>query len=169
MRDRPAATDEHVFDGVFACAGDVRVTESGRELCDHAPVHLPGIEGGKLGTQDQLGSLRIRKFKTNDVVKPPEQRAIEKANMIGRRDNQAVGMILLDHLEEGADDAADFSNVVIEAALCAYAVEFVEEIDCSCLRNRIKDQTKFGSGRAHEFADQAIKVDDEQREAKLAG
>src|SRR3546814_6067250 len=53
------------------------------------------------------------------------------ADMIGGGDDEAVGIILFDHLEETVQDAAHFADIVAKAAGGADAVEFIEEIDAA--------------------------------------
>jgi hypothetical protein len=49
--------------------------------------------------------------------------------MVGRGDNQAVAVIGFEELQEGIEDAANFTNIIALGALRADRVELVEEID----------------------------------------
>ena len=63
----------------------------------------------------------------NHVIEPAEEGPVENADMIGRRNNDAIRVILLNHLKKAVQHTPDFANVIGETARRTDAVELVEE------------------------------------------
>src|SRR3546814_9148561 len=75
-----------------------------------------------------LHSVSVGQPIFDDLVKPADDRTVEKFGMIGRGDNDAVGRItFLEELKERIEHAAHFADIIVRAALAANRVELVEE------------------------------------------
>jgi hypothetical protein len=72
-------------------------------------------------------------------------------------------MVLLDHLEKTVEYASNFSDIVGQTSSRSDAIEFVEKIDAARLVQRLEDEAKLGGGLTHEFGNQTVKSNDEQR------
>jgi len=62
------------------------------------------------------------------VIETTEQRVVKDLRMVGRRDNQTVRLVVLDHLQEAVEHAANLAHIVCQATLRADGIEFVKEV-----------------------------------------
>ena len=88
--------------------------------------------------------------------------------MVGRRDDEAVRAILLDHQQEAVEYAADLADIVGEVPAGADGVEFVEEVDAASAVRGVKHLSQLGRGLAHEAGDEPVEADLQEGEAEFA-
>src|SRR3546814_12220780 len=89
--------------------------------------------------------------------------------MIGGGDDEAVGIILFDHLEETVQDAAHFTDIVAKAAGGADAVEFIEEIDDARAAYNFENKLQLRGRLAHELCVQRVTSNQKQGKTALPG
>src|SRR3546814_18729758 len=106
MRYLLPVMDNGILDGVLAGAGNVGEAEAlsrRRRLC---PLDLVRLKARKLHAQSLGNSGLVGKIVFDHVVEPPEQGAVQDADMLGGGDDEAVGINLLDPLEENEHERA---------------------------------------------------------------
>ena len=107
--------------------------------------------------------LWCRQRVLDNRVEAAEHRAVEQLRMVGRRDEQALRLILLQELQERVEHAANLAHVVVAAALAAERVDLVEEVDATSLGEGVEDEPELRSRLTHELRDQSVQPDHEQR------
>lgn len=161
--------EDRILRCVFAGLGNLGVTQALGRLGGRMPIDVARIEERESRTHD----LRCDPFRgqcvLEDGVEAPEQGAIQQADMVGGAQDDAVGIVLLQKLQKGVQNAADFAHVVPGAALAAQRVELVEKVDAAGGLDRIEHQPEFGRGLAHVLGDESVELDAEEGQRQFAG
>jgi hypothetical protein len=77
-------------------------------------------------------------------------------------DQEAVGLILLEELQERVQYAANLANVILPASLATERIYLVEKVDPPRGDDCVEDQAQLGRRLAHELRDQTVKADNEE-------
>ena len=104
----------------------------------------------------------------DDVVEAPEQRVIQDFDMVGGGDDQAVGLIVLDHLQETVENPPDFTDIVVQSPLGADGIELVEEVNASNIVDGVEYLAQFGGCFSHVFCDEGVQSDGKEGDAQLS-
>jgi hypothetical protein len=84
-------------------------------------------------------------------------------------EDQAVGFILLEKLQERVENTPDLADVVDRGPLPTECVELVEQVDGASLGDCVEHEPELRGGLAHVLGDEAVELDREQRQPELAG
>ena len=128
------------------------------------PDEFRGLDVDPMGPGRAGGGQRVLK----DGVEATEQRAVQELGVIGRRQDDAGGVVVLEELQEGVEHAADLADRVVGGTFASRGVGLVEEVDASGLLERVEDEPEFCGGLAEVLRDQAVELDREQWQAELA-
>ena len=60
--------------------------------------------------------------------------------MIGCRDNDALGGVFLEELEERVQDSTDLPHVVLRGAVAAERIDLIEQVDAARLSESVEDE-----------------------------
>ena len=112
MRDKRALVNQGILDCIFARARDVSKIEPLRDCGNPRPLDFLSLESTKLGLQRFYDAKFIRQIVLDHVIEATEESAIEDANVIGRGNHQAIGIVLLNQLQEAVQHAPYFANIV---------------------------------------------------------
>src|SRR5437588_3277901 len=99
--DLCAVVEHRCLGGLAAGAGDLREAQPGRRTPDLIPLDTAQVEGVQAVLHKQLNLLSARKAVADDVVEPPKEGGVEDFLMVGRRQDEAVGVVCFEELEEG--------------------------------------------------------------------
>jgi hypothetical protein len=107
---------------------------------DLGPGHLGGVEQRKSAPQQVFDHHRRRDGVLDRGVEATEQCAVEQPGMVGRGEHQAVGLVLLQELQERVEHAADLADIVARCTLGTEGVELVEQVHGARLSNCVEHQ-----------------------------
>lgn len=118
--------EDHVFRRLFTGARNLSVAQALGCANGGRPVDGGRIEQRKSSTHHGFGDWSRRQLVSNHGVEPTEYRAVEELGVIGRRDDKAVGFVLLHELQERVQYAPNLADVVFRRTLGPEGVELVE-------------------------------------------
>ena len=88
--------------------------------------------------------------------------------MVRCRDDNAVGNVVLEKLEERVEDAPNLSDFILLGPIGTQGVELVEQVHRARGLHCVKHQSELRSRFTEVLRDQAVKLNAEQRNAQLA-
>src|SRR6202022_4827740 len=89
--------------------------EALRQRGDLGPLNILRLECAEFYLQRLNNSRLVRQIVFDHVVETTEKCTIEYADLIGRSNHEAVGIVLLYHLQETVQHASNFADIVCEA------------------------------------------------------
>jgi hypothetical protein len=112
------------------------------------PVDRRGVEEPKASTHHARGDFCCRQAILQRSVEATEESAVEQADVVRCAEHEAVGLVLLEELEERVEHAADLADVVLAASLAAKGIELVEEVHATRGLDRVENEPELGRGLA---------------------
>ena len=103
------------------------------------------------------------------VIESSEQGLVQNLTIVGGCNDDAVRIVSFDELEKTVENAAHFTDVVVQAAFGTDGIKLVKEIDTFATLDDVKDLAQLGTGFSHELGDKLIHEDRMERQVKFAG
>jgi hypothetical protein len=76
-----------------------------------------------------LAACGGRKPILDHIVESTKKRVIKNLHMVGRRDDQAMRLVTLDHLQKAVQHSPNLTHIVGQSSLRTNGIEFVEEVN----------------------------------------
>ena len=138
IRVRP---DKMVRLAAFAAAmATLGVTEAVRGRRHWSPFHRVCFEGGHAVFYSCAYRAFVRQIEVDHRVESAEDRLIQQLRVVGGGDDDAVGGVEFEELQERIQYPTDFANVVGSGAIAGQSIHLIEQIHTARLGEGVEDR-----------------------------